>query len=104
MVPLKIHRMERLTCVKSVEIQSPPVGVVWERDASCRVLSSPLDHGSKLRGPSPISPMLLHKAMLIKLSFTVCEVIRWRCETLTRSKAVNSGDGKSSDKFVTSLS
>ncbi|GFS57453.1 hypothetical protein TNCV_1401421 [Trichonephila clavipes] len=47
--------------------RSPPFGVVWqfrERDVS-QMSSSSLDHGSKLRGPSPIAIVLLYSATLM---------------------------------------
>ncbi|GFW40837.1 hypothetical protein TNCV_4368851 [Trichonephila clavipes] len=44
--------------VKSVELKRPPVGVVWKLGEAvpAQVSSTSIDHGSKLRGPSPKSP------------------------------------------------
>ncbi|GFX91515.1 hypothetical protein TNCV_3681011 [Trichonephila clavipes] len=56
------RRIEKLMHVKSLKTQSPPFGVVWKfrEGLLAQVLFLSLDHGSKLRVPSPIALVLLY--------------------------------------------
>ncbi|GFT56005.1 uncharacterized protein TNCV_3116941 [Trichonephila clavipes] len=68
LVLLKNRRVEGLMHVKSVEVQNPPRRGVEIREP-IQVLSSSLDHGSKLRSPSHVvSGKREKKADLIKLA------------------------------------
>ncbi|GBN21589.1 hypothetical protein AVEN_112388-1 [Araneus ventricosus] len=63
-IPLKIRHVWDLLHVKSyVVAKRPPVGVEWElgEGVPAQVLSSSSDRGSKLRGPSQISPRVASK-------------------------------------------
>ncbi|GFT90752.1 hypothetical protein TNCV_2777391 [Trichonephila clavipes] len=50
------------TALNLSRLQRPPVRVVWKlgEGVPAQALSSSLDHGSKLRGPSPIALMQLY--------------------------------------------
>ncbi|GFU63980.1 hypothetical protein TNCV_245581 [Trichonephila clavipes] len=67
LVQLKTYHVERLIHVKSIKDQCPPVGILrkFEEGMPTQVSSSSLDHGSKLRGPSPIALVLLPSAALV---------------------------------------
>ncbi|GFV55386.1 hypothetical protein TNCV_146591 [Trichonephila clavipes] len=67
--PLKILHVEA-NIVKSIETHTHrrlPIGVVWklEERMPAQMLLLSLDHGSKLRGPSPIALMQLYDVTLI---------------------------------------
>ncbi|GFX06650.1 hypothetical protein TNCV_382461 [Trichonephila clavipes] len=54
-VPLKTHRVGQ-RCTLNLSRADTSVGVVVSRGVPAQVSSTSLDHGSKLRGPSPKSP------------------------------------------------
>ncbi|GFU50145.1 uncharacterized protein TNCV_640571 [Trichonephila clavipes] len=66
-VPLKIRRVgQRCTLnLSRAETSSRWCGVVVRRGVSAQVSSTSLDHGSKLRGPSPKAFVSLNSATLI---------------------------------------
>ncbi|GFX48342.1 hypothetical protein TNCV_4613401 [Trichonephila clavipes] len=54
LMPLKMHRVERLMYVISVEAQSSPLDLVWKFEEVVPAYMS-FDHDSKLRGLKPIA-------------------------------------------------
>ncbi|GFW26481.1 hypothetical protein TNCV_1164171 [Trichonephila clavipes] len=66
-MPLKTRRVEEMIHVRSVEVQSPPVGVMWKfgEGLAAQVSFSSLSHGSKLRDSSPIALVFLYSVTLI---------------------------------------
>ncbi|GFS98744.1 uncharacterized protein TNCV_2591891 [Trichonephila clavipes] len=67
-VPLKTRRVEQRCMLNLSRAETrPPVGVAWKLGEGVPAQVSPtsLDHGSKLRGPSPKALVLLNSATLI---------------------------------------
>ncbi|GFU13779.1 hypothetical protein TNCV_939881 [Trichonephila clavipes] len=57
--PPKTHRTEQLRQIKLIGAQGSPSGVGWKLRHECQLRYHIHDHGSKLRGPSPIALVLL---------------------------------------------